>query len=161
MSAVFTGQECLQIPYSPEFRLNDFTAAAWVLPGSNTSNADVFSHPFDGATTSQNSFEWFFESSTSSWQFGLPPIVAGTPADTSGWHHLAATFGGGTLRIYVDGMMHQTVSGLSIAYGNDPLFIGCDLDNNVATARWNGQIDDVRLYSRALTAAEITQLATE
>jgi hypothetical protein len=161
MAAVFTGQECLQIPFSPEFQLTDFTAAVWVLPGTNAVDADVFSHPLDGATTSQNSFEIFLEGSTTSWQFVMPPISAGTPANTSGWHHLAATFGGGALRIYVDGTPHQTLSGLTIAYGNDPLFIGCDLDNNVATAKWNGQIDELRLYNRALSATEIMTLATE
>lgn len=161
MAAVFTGAECLQIPFSPDFQLNDFTAAAWVLPGNNTVNADVFSHPLDGATTSQNSFEMYFEAATTQWDFSLPPIVAGTPADTSGWHHIAATFGSGTLRVYVDGTMHQTVGGLSIVYGSDPLFIGCDLDNNVGTAKWNGQIDEVRLYNRVLSGAEIATLATE
>jgi hypothetical protein len=161
MAAVFTGQECLQIPYSPEFRLNDFTATAWVLAGNNPSDADIFSHPLDGATTSQDSFEMFFEPSTTSWQFVLGPIVAGTPADIAGWHHLAATLGSGTLRVYVDGTMHQTIGGLSPVYASDPLFIGCDLDNNVGTAKWSGQIDEVRLYNRALSASEIAALATE
>lgn len=161
MAAVFTGQECLQIPFSPEFQLNDFTVTAWVSAGDNPLDADIFSHPLDGATTSQNSFEMFFEASTTYWQFVLGPIVAGTPADTSGWHHLAATFGSGTLRIFVDGTMHQTVGGLTPMYGSDPLFIGCDLDGGVATAKFNGQIDEVRLYNRALSATEIMALATE
>jgi hypothetical protein len=91
----------------------------------------------------------------------MPPISAGTPANTSGWHHLAATFGGGALRIYVDGTMHQTVGGLTPMYGTDPLFIGCDLDNNVGVARFRGEIDELRLYNRALSATEIMTLATE
>ena len=161
MSAVFTGQECLQIPYSPEFQLTDFTTSAWVLVGMSPGDGDVFSRPLDGATTSQNSFEMFYEGTTTSWQFALGPIAAGTPAETSGWHHIAATFGGGTLRVYVDGTMHQTVGGLTPMYGTDPLFIGCDLDNNVGVAQFRGEIDEVRLYDRALSSAEIMTLATE
>jgi hypothetical protein len=161
MAAVFTGQECLQIPFSPELQLSNFTAAAWVQAGSNPMDADVFSRPLDGMTTSQNSFEIFLEASTGYWQFVLGTSTSGSPAGSAGWHHLAMTFGGGMLTIYLDGVFQQLSSGLAVTYGSDPLFVGCDLDNNVGLAKFTGQIDDVRLYSRALTATEISLLATE
>ena len=46
-------------------------------------------------------------------------------------------------------------------YGTDPLFIGCDLDNNVGVAHFKGEIDEVRLYDRAISSAEIASRATE
>lgn len=161
MAAVFTGQECLQIPFSQDFQLANFTAAAWVQAGSNPTDADVFSRPLDSMTTSQNSFEIFIEPSTGYWQFVLGTAASGTPMGLPGWHHLAMTYGGGMLAIYLDGVFQQMSSGLAITYGGDPLFIGCDLDNNVGVAKFTGQIDDVRLYGRVLTSNEIALLATE
>jgi hypothetical protein len=69
------------------------------------------------------------------------------------WTHLAATFGASTLRLYVNGSLVRTgsVSG-TIAASSLPLRIG-------GNAPWGeyfaGRIDEVRIYNRALSQAEI------
>jgi hypothetical protein len=70
------------------------------------------------------------------------------------WSHLAATFSGGTMRVYRNGAQVGTASiGTPIRTGNQPLRLG-------GNAIWNewyvGRIDEVRIYNRALSAAEIT-----
>ena len=63
------------------------------------------------------------------------------------------TFGGGTLRIYVNGVQvgSQPVTG-TIRTSADALTIG----GNTVWAEWfAGLIDEVRVYNRALTQAEI------
>lgn len=82
---------------------------------------------------------------------------------TNGWHHIAATFDRGQARIYVDGAPDgsKTMSLSSIMNDAQPLIFGgywnyCDTDN--FEQKLNGTLDDVRIYNRALTDAEIAQL---
>jgi hypothetical protein len=69
------------------------------------------------------------------------------------WTHVAATFSGATLRLYVGGTQVATRSvGSALVASNGPLRIG----GNAVWGEWfQGRIDDVRVYNRALTAAEI------
>jgi concanavalin A-like lectin/glucanase superfamily protein len=64
--------------------------------------------------------------------------------------------GGSTLRFYVNGGLVRTVTGTNqpIQQGNQPLRIGNS--NAVISEGFNGMIDEVRVYNRALSAAEIT-----
>jgi fibronectin type 3 domain-containing protein len=70
------------------------------------------------------------------------------------WTHLAATYNGSTLLLYVNGTQVGSVAFTgSIVSSTGPLKIG----GNAIWGEWfNGQIDEVRVYNRALSAAEIT-----
>jgi hypothetical protein len=72
---------------------------------------------------------------------------------TGAWAHLAASYDGTTLRLYVNGTQVTTLatSG-SIAASTGALKLG---GNGVWGEWFAGLMDDVRLYNRALTAAEI------
>jgi len=69
------------------------------------------------------------------------------------WTHLAATYSSGALRIYVNGVLasSQSVTG-SIVSSTRPLRIG---GNTVWGEYFAGRIDEVKIYNRALSAAEI------
>jgi hypothetical protein len=69
------------------------------------------------------------------------------------WTHLAATYDGATLRLYVNGAQQATraVTGpLQTSAG--PLRIG---GNGVWDEWFAGLIDDVRVYNRALSPTEV------
>jgi hypothetical protein len=75
------------------------------------------------------------------------------------WTHLAATYNGSIIRLYVDGTQVATrsVSG-SMGTSTSPLRIG---GNNVWGEYFTGRIDEVRIYNNALTQAQIqTDMAT-
>jgi PKD repeat protein len=78
--------------------------------------------------------------------------TAALPLNT--WSHLAGTYDGAALRLYVNGTQvgSRAQSGL-IATSSGPLSIGGDLD--YSNQFWAGRIDEVRIYNRALTQAEI------
>jgi hypothetical protein len=88
-------------------------------------------------------------------------ITAGT------WYHVAAvhTFGSGAnTKLYVNGVS-QTGSWL-YGTGNEPpmtaakpLWLGSVQNAGVNINFWNGLLDDARVYNRALTLSEISQLA--
>jgi hypothetical protein len=66
---------------------------------------------------------------------------------------LAATYDGATLRLYVNGTLASSLarSG-SINTSNSPLRLG---GNSIWGEWFNGLIDEVRIYNRALTQPEI------
>ncbi|MHC4251595.1 MAG: family 78 glycoside hydrolase catalytic domain, partial [Planctomycetota bacterium] len=74
------------------------------------------------------------------------------------WHFIAATYDGSFKRIYVDGreIGSDAVSGAIDEAGSNPAYIGSWDGRNEFFA---GGIDDVRVYSRALTAPEIRTMA--
>lgn len=73
------------------------------------------------------------------------------PLDT--WTHLAATYDGSTLRLFVNGAQAQAVSvSGTLITSNAPLRIA---GNAVWGEHFSGVIDEVRVYNRALSASEI------
>ncbi len=78
------------------------------------------------------------------------------PLDT--WTHLAATYDGSSMKIYINGMEKASmpVSG-TIGTSGNPLFIGTRIPtpNEV----FNGKIDEVRIWGRALIGDEILALS--
>jgi glucose/arabinose dehydrogenase len=69
------------------------------------------------------------------------------------WTHVAATYSGSTLRMYVGGTQVATRSvGSALQPSTGALRIG---GNAVWNEWFQGRIDEVRVYSRALTAAEL------
>ena len=80
-----------------------------------------------------------------------------TPADAlteDVWQHVAATYDGAAMKIYVNGVevASQAASG-TIAATNDPLAIGRNAV--IPSFTWDGLLDEVSLYNRALSPAEI------
>jgi chitodextrinase len=86
---------------------------------------------------------------------GVQQKLSGTaalPATT--WSHLALTYDGATMRLYVNGVQRSSkaVTG-AMPNSSGPLRIG---GNSVWTSEWfKGELDELRVYNRALSAAEI------
>jgi hypothetical protein len=84
---------------------------------------------------------------------GNEDVSGPTPLGLNVWTHVALTFDGATLRLYVGGVpvAALAVSG-SIAVSSGPLTIG---GNTLDFGHFSGLIDDIRIYNRALSQAEI------
>jgi phosphodiesterase/alkaline phosphatase D-like protein len=76
------------------------------------------------------------------------------------WSHVTATYDGSTMRLYLNGeeVGSTAKSGEISTNPNVNVRIG---SNPSGYGPWNGHIDDVRIYSRALSASEIRELATQ
>jgi hypothetical protein len=80
-----------------------------------------------------------------------------TSADLNVWKHVALTYDGTTLRFYLGGVLINTAAGAHTT-NNNPLLLGRWTPDS---EYWNGLIDEMRIYNRALTQAEVqTDLAT-
>jgi hypothetical protein len=87
---------------------------------------------------------------------GLGLQATGTSFGT-GFHHVAVTAGGGNVRVYFDGVQKYVAAG-TIDLANRQMAIGMRWN---ALDRWVGALDQVRVYDRVLTAAEIAILSQE
>jgi len=81
----------------------------------------------------------------------------------SGWHHLALWWDGSRKATYVDGervAITPSTKTVSILFDDAAIDIGSDVDDPGARIEspLHGEIDDVRIYNRALSPEEITAL---
>lgn len=94
-------------------------------------------------------------------------IVSATDISTDYWMHLATVYDGSNLWLYIDGEAPSTIyrqgvetsngvaqTGL-LTMGNSPAYISA-----YNTENFNGKIDDIFIYDRALSASEINELYT-
>lgn len=78
--------------------------------------------------------------------------------DQSGWNHIVVTNPGGdaTSTVYVNGVLNSaTTTNVSSSYGTSVMQIGKGINDSYNTALIG---DDVRVYNRALSAADVSAL---
>jgi len=77
-----------------------------------------------------------------------------TDIDDGHWHHMAGTYDGEHLRIYVDGIQesHRKVGRVVLSSSANPLFIGSAGGHGEF---FPGGIDEAAVYDRALSATEV------
>ena len=85
---------------------------------------------------------------------GASSVVSDSTYAIGSYQHVVCTYDGTTMKMYINGALQsdtETVSG-SITYDSGELVLG-----NVATQDrgFNGLLDDVRIYDRALSLAEV------
>ena len=78
------------------------------------------------------------------------------------WTHLFVTYGTSEIKTYVNGALIKkySISG-SINNTNEPLRIAARGGFNTPNSFFNGVIDEVRIYNRALSEAEVKSLYTQ
>jgi hypothetical protein len=85
---------------------------------------------------------------------GYNRITYNTPLLINSWYHVAATFNGLTLSLYLNGTLvvsePTSISGMIQPSGSNPLYIGW-------FDYFKGMIDEVRVYPKALSSQQIYQ----
>lgn len=134
----------------------EFTAATWIWRGSNSGWRRIFD--FGNGTSNymmltQLDGTLIFDITRN----GLTQCVQ-TAAPTMGlWAHVAVTFTGNWATLYINGELKK-----SVLFSNNPVHLSL-ANNYLAKSQWpdplfQGRIDDLRLYTRSLSSAEITAL---
>jgi len=154
----FDGTQCVVAPDGPEQHAAAFTIALWIAGGPGNSSTNAMARPLNGATTANDTWEIAFNSTPANVIAGLDPVWT-IDAVTVGWHHVALVYDGSKQLLYVDGAAPQgpTASGPAI-YATDSIAIGCDINAGALATPYIGAIDDVRVYDRAFTQADVQAL---
>jgi hypothetical protein len=156
----FNGSSHVDLGNSTDFNFSgSFTLEAWI-------KVDQFTHDWQAILTKGDS-EWRLHRNSSSnfIAFGTtnlvdgsnnPDLVGTTNVNDGLWHHLAAVYDASALTkyFYVDGNLDASTS-VTGTLGADSYsaYIG---ENAEQTGRqWQGNIDEVRIWNIARTAAQI------
>jgi len=145
---------------------NSFSMGGWIRTTQSVSDSEPYQHPNLIGTVQQsgesqdfllglkNGTPIIFSESDGS---GRSDLLGSTSINDDSYHHYFVTNDNGSVKIFVDGS--QDASGTLIFDG-----LPSDRDMEIAKANWtknrfyDGLIDDVRVYNRALTESEINQI---
>ncbi len=142
--------------------LSSFSITAWV----KLTTSPIWNRVFDFGTGTTD-YMFFTPNSGSTTRFsittgsGAAEQQTDAPAlPTGSWEHVAVTLSGTTCSVYVQGAEAGKNTNVTLT----PSSLGSTTQNwlgrseYAADAYLQGQLDNVRIYSRALTAAEVQQL---
>jgi uncharacterized repeat protein (TIGR01451 family) len=169
----FNGSGEVTVPNNPTLNVQQLTIDAWVNPAQlGSGDVDVI---VNKETDSNSGVQYEIGVRTNSdpggsipagnfafyvgGQSGLPGewrgwVDGGATVPLNVWSHVALTFDGSTVKTYVNGQLKRTISELggTIATTTGPFKIGA---RSGTGARFNGLIDEVDLFNRALSQTEI------
>ncbi|MHC4178056.1 MAG: LamG-like jellyroll fold domain-containing protein, partial [Planctomycetota bacterium] len=137
----------------------DISAEAWVCLNQGTTWGGIVGYVQDNGSYEKG---WLLGYNTTHFNFSvstaskLPYLSSKTELRPGTWHHVAGTYDGTQLKIYVNGQLENSMplSG-RIAYPPEAIFqIGAYHDQD-EFFRCDGLLHEVRVYDRALSEAEV------
>jgi hypothetical protein len=138
---------------------HSFSAVAWVYDPQSDRKKTILSW----ASKPKNSAEFSIGNGRDAAFLSAGSIKAGydggVPADKT-WQHLAITFDGSVLKVYLNGELNVEKScALNIKNG-EPIIVGAAWDSgkNVPVTLFSGSLAKLRLYDDALSALDIRNL---
>jgi len=156
------------IPYSASLGFTtEFSVQAWIYPRANQYSRILTQYSASGNNSGEFVFDTYDGSNPTYLANGrgLRLVFTGTDGgavmssnvlNLNSWNHVAGTFNNGVLKLYVNGV--EVNSGnttyTSIPTATIDLAIGEDI-NVGAYEFFNGQIDELSIWNRALKPAEI------
>jgi PKD repeat protein len=144
-----------------------FTVEAWIRTNSTGGGKIVgFGNRSSGNSTAYD--RHLYIGNDGRVRFGVNPPggtrVIASPASlvNNSWHHVVGTLGGGVMTLYVNGQQVGQLTDVAMAQNYQGFWrVGGDnlsgWANRPSNDYFNGTIDEVAVYPRALTAAEVAQ----
>ncbi|BAY12056.1 LamG-like jellyroll fold domain-containing protein [Calothrix sp. NIES-2098] len=152
----------VNVPNNPSLNLNNgkFTQAVWIYSNiTDNGYHGILGYQSAAGTSQRYPGIWVYNQTQIHAGFGdgsnWNSFTTGNVLKPNSWNHVATSFDGTTYKAYVNGQEVYSTNDFAgrKPYATQQLNIG-RVDNNFV-----GQIDDVRIYNRALTAADIATLA--
>jgi hypothetical protein len=143
---------------------DEITMMAWIQPGANlTADWRTIMGKSPTSVLGQTTFSYDFRTDNTGilrfslniggWQYILGPVL-----EEGAWYHIAGTYDGAELVLYLDGEAIGTAAASGqITSTVDPLCVG-NIVNAAGTSNneyWSGIIDEVRIWDRGLSADEV------
>jgi predicted outer membrane repeat protein len=144
----------VSVPKSDSLNKNRFTVEFWVRTLNPAPNAGII----DKGCDSQNN--WYFltgnGADSNGVVFGIgqgsnPPAQLTHSWNDNNWHHVAGTYNNNTMKLYVDGLLTDSVVATISLFDNE-IHMGNKLTNS---AYFRGKLDDVRIWNFARSVEQI------
>lgn len=156
----FNGVNQNLINNTPNFTFNptsSFTYSFWYNRNVTSLNGVLIMN----ATNAAGNFIWIFQAGATNSQFGTNKqqsawIWAPTPSTTSIWTHIVCVYNAGAMTLYKNNVQVATATftHTNVTSATLPLYIG----RGVGGDFYNGKMDDIGIWNRALTPCEINDL---
>lgn len=152
--------DALSVAGSPGSRIaGDSTVEAWFQIPTNLSPEST-NYMFKSTVSGPGGWgtvDWYGEVGSATLEYvgrGAMTITFPYNATSSSvWHHFALTISGSTATIYIDGRVAASSPAAASTQPSGPTFIGTDGYNDGGGL--DGMLQDVAVYNRAMTAAQI------
>ncbi len=149
-----------EIPYSADLNPATFTIEAWakVEGGSGSFRSVITSRKAGNPTqgfmlyaASDNTWQfWTGDGGNATWDNTLSGVTV-----VNEWTHIAASFDGTSVRMYINGELKATTASTYIPNGAQALRIGAGATEGTPLFFFPGKIDEVRIWSDVRTQSEI------
>ncbi|RLI21210.1 hypothetical protein DRO54_04330, partial [Candidatus Bathyarchaeota archaeon] len=149
----------VEVPDSPSLNITDaITIEAWVKTVAGDGGSNTF-FVFKGPLT--NNFGDYsigssLQGDTACFILNNYDGHLSTPITTDIWHHIVGTYDKTNMKIYVDGVLKDSTSYSQPISSSDTLLLLAK-GYSEFQPKFNGAIDEVRIYNRALSAEEIKE----
>jgi hypothetical protein len=156
---MFDGNDLFRVTSTAELETaSGFTVTAWVNRAANSPDACIVNKNFgnDGDNSWQACIK--ADGEIAFFSSGGDAQISGATIDTGRWHHIALWWDGSTKATYLNGHRIAATPNVAIAFDASEISIGSDVDPMGLTAPLRGQLDDVRIYNRALRDDELLTL---
>lgn len=168
----------VMVPDSQSLRVQSFTLEAWIYMTARPYQAGHPSHPHVCIinklhyynTAAKTGYKLDFEYPTATDDTLVISVGDGVAQrflaqynsindlTLNQWHQVVGTYDGSTAKIYIDGHLKATGQGsYTIAHDGTPLCVSREISQPVYDG-FNGIIDEVRVYNKALTEEEVKML---
>ncbi len=135
------------------------TIMCWIRPDTRDIYDTIVGHSASTSPYASWSFRWSGGNNVELWLSGLGSGYT-TTISTGVWTHVAATYDGSNIRMYVGGTLASTQSAPgSLASSSFGINVGSDTSS--AGRHFDGGIQDVQMWSGALSQAQIAAQVAE
>jgi hypothetical protein len=144
----------IEVPHRASLQLNTLTIDAWI---NRTSTADA--RIVDKMTAGgEDGYALDIVNNHLRLIIGDASVVGTTTLTTGTYVHVAGTFDGADLRVYVNGTLDGTTNVGSATTPTNALPLHIGSDSTGSGSLFAGQIDEVELFNRALSQGDIQSL---
>ena len=151
------------INFKDNFNLNsgNFSIEAWVKSNAANGNTQtIMSKHLSPSST--DGYDLRLVNNLISFNWNNNSITAAHAIDTNRWYHIAVTFDGANYKLYIDGILEKTKSGVNPTTNSVDFILGAMSQNtNSPYNYYNGWTDELRMWNVSLTVEQIHQMMNQ
>ena len=152
----FSGSQYAKITNVTTIPTNSWSLAAWVYPMADSSSGHQYIVGMNTSTASDFLGELCYYINKFSVRTGGTTYSASSTSALNTWYHIAATYNGTTLKLYVNGVQAGSWNSPTAPVASTTVYI---CTRGGITGNFQGKLNDVRIYDHALSPKEIEEIA--
>ncbi|MBF4982898.1 choice-of-anchor D domain-containing protein, partial [Nonlabens mediterrranea] len=135
-----------------------FTCSVWIYSeGANNTSSNK---TIVAKRTGNSGFQMYLrpDNRVAVWwnNSGAQEIISNTAVADNAWRHIAVTYNGSDVTLYIDGVIDNTATLVPPTADSNTLSIGARFeDENNVIEHWKGELDEIRMWNIPLTTDQI------